>query len=206
MLLLGRKIYIDMYIFQFITPCAPFSHWIIEIMQAHRPDRCTVCGSTPLVSCPGSRGFLIMAATDRANHIAEWLYRTCVLPDGGVRLRETGVIPPTSSLKHTKTREACEWAGKITHKQKYFTKAACRMAVVRLLELPRVQIPSVQGLFRELWEEQQSKLVAHLCRRARKNFGSHFRFPAYKQLCSMDWQETMPMHAEARYFMDSNFL
>lgn len=150
-----------------------------------------------------------MAATDlvsRANHIAEWLYRTCVLPDGGVRLRETGVIPPTSSLKHTKTREAFEWAGKITHKQKYFTKAACRMAVVRLLELPRVQIPSVQGLPRELWEEQQSKLVAHLCRRARKNFGSHFRFPAYKQLCSMDWQETMPMHAEARYFMDSNFL
>ena len=142
---------------------------------------------------------MIMAAlTDvvsRANYIAESLYQTCVWPDKGVRLRETGAISPSSTLKNVKTRKAFEWAGTVQHNKKFFTRAACRMAVSRLLSMPDVQIPSVQGLTREIWEEQQTKVVAHLCRRSRKNFGSSLRFPAYKQLCTMDWEETLPLEA-----------
>ncbi len=128
----------------------------------------------------------------RAQFIADQLYRYCILPNGGVRLRETGTICPANTLKSVKARAAFGWAGKIKHKQKFFTKAACRLAISRLVLMPNVEPPSVHGLPREVWEEQQSRVVLHLCQRSRKNFGSGLRFRGYHQ-SKMDDVQTFPM-------------
>ena len=130
----------------------------------------------------------------RAQFIAEQVYRNCILPDNGVRLRETGAIRPANTLKCVRARTAFEWAGRINHKQKYFTKAACRMAITRLQLLPNVEPPVIHGLPHDLWEEQQSRVLLHLCQRSRKNFGSCLRFRAYHQ-ATMDGLETLPMQA-----------
>lgn len=42
--------------------------------------------------------------------ISEYLYKHCVAPDDGKRLRETGLISPATSLKNRKAREAFLWA------------------------------------------------------------------------------------------------
>ena len=130
----------------------------------------------------------------RATFIADNLYHTCVSPDDGQRLRESGVISPAGTLKSRKAREAFAWAGNVkTEAHKYFTKAACRDAVKRLLKMPRVEIPLLPGYPLEFWIEQQASAVQHFCQRTRKNVGSSLRFRTDRQMCSMDWEETLPM-------------
>ena len=46
----------------------------------------------------------------RASFIAESIYKTCIVPDAGTRLRETGAISPANSLKSVRARKAFEWA------------------------------------------------------------------------------------------------
>lgn len=135
-----------------------------------------------------------MDMLSRAQFIAEQLYRTCILPDSGVRLKETGAISPANTLKCVKARVAFAWAGKIKHNQKFFTKAVCRLAISRLMLMPKVEPPSIYGLPREFWEEQQSRVVLRLCQRSRKNFGSCLRFRGYHQSL-MDNLQTFPMEA-----------
>ena len=131
----------------------------------------------------------------RARFIAENIYRTCISPDDGVRLRETGVISPAPTLKSHRAREAFQWAGHVNMETKFFTKAACREAVKKLLVMPRVEVPQFPFQTKEHWIEQQAKIIQHLCQRSRKNCGSSMRFPAYRQSRTMDWQETLPMEA-----------
>lgn len=131
----------------------------------------------------------------KARVIADALYEHCFLPDNGKRIRESGTIPPASTLKNKSCRAAFRWAGKIKHKKKYFTLSAVRKGIQRFLKMEGVEIPTVAGLPHELWLEQQSKLVVHLCQRTRKNVCSALRFPAYRQACIMDWQETIPIQA-----------
>lgn len=134
----------------------------------------------------------------RAKFIAESLYRECIDKDGGVRLRQTGALSPAGSLKSHNARFAFDWASHIPMERKFFTKAACRMAIQTLLSMPNVEVPRLPGMPLELWIEQQAKVVQHLCQRSRKNRGSSMRFPAYRQL-SMDWTDTLPMEAGKIY-------
>lgn len=136
----------------------------------------------------------------KAIWISENLYKYCIAPDNGKRVRETGSISPATSLKNQRAKEAFSWAGSVQQCKRFFTEAAVRLGVSMLLEKKNVKIPIVGGLSTELWLQQQTKLVLHLCQRARKNFGSQYRFPAYRQSCTMDWQDTIPM--EARSEMD----
>ena len=145
----------------------------------------------PVMADDGSYGSDMFS---RAQFIAEQLYRNCILPDDGVRMRETGAISPANTLKSVKGRMAFEWAGQIQHRQKFFTKAACRLAVALLMKMPRVEPPSIYGLPRDVWEEQQSRVVLHLCQRSRKIFGSCLRFHGYHQAL-MDNVQTMPLQA-----------
>ena len=130
----------------------------------------------------------------KAKFIAESLYRECIDKDGGVRLRQTGALSPAGTLKSHSARFAFDWASHIPMERKFFTKAACRLAIQNLLSMPNVEVPRLPGMPLELWIEQQAKTVQHLCQRSRKNRGSSMRFPAYRQL-SMDWTDTMPMQA-----------
>ena len=145
-------------------------------------------------------GFIMpMNFFEKSRYIAESLYRFCVVPDDGKRLRETGSVSPSSTLKCRAAKAAFEWASSVPHKKKYFTLAACREAIQLLAKKPDVHIPQVVGLPLELWLEQQAKIVLHLCQRSRKNSGSALRFQSYRQSCSMDWVETVPYEARFRH-------
>lgn len=121
--------------------------------------------------------------------IAESLYRTCVIQDGGARLRKTGSISPGTSLKHGEARRAFKWASYVGEGKKFFTLAACRKAVQLLLSMPDVEIP-FSGMSKTVWIESQAKVVMRLAQRARKNCGASLRFLAYNQSKTMDWEET----------------
>lgn len=133
----------------------------------------------------------------KAALIADHLYRSCVAPDGGQRLRESGTIPPGTSLKQNKTRKAFEWVTelKAACANRYFTLAACQLAIEMMLKKPGVRIPHV-GLPHNLWLVQQARLIKHLCRRARKSVGSRLRFTRLRQSRTMDWQQTVPMDGD----------
>ena len=129
--------------------------------------------------------------------IADNLYRSCVAPDAGKRLRETGSISPGSSLKQSNTNSAFRWVNEIGCRSspRFFTEAACQLGIKKLLEKPGVEIPAVVGLPFELWLTQQARIVQHLCQRARKTVGSALRFQRIRQSRTMDWAETLPMQA-----------
>jgi hypothetical protein len=129
--------------------------------------------------------------------IADNLYRSCVAPDAGKRLRETGSISPGSSLKQSNTNSAFRWVNEIDCRSspRFFTEAACQLGIKKLLEKPGVEIPAVVGLPFELWLTQQARIVQHLCQRARKTVGSALRFQRIRQSRTMDWAETLPMQA-----------
>ena len=129
--------------------------------------------------------------------IAENIYRTCVAPDSGQRLRETGVIPPGTNLKQTRTSRAFSWVNDIdvSCTRRFFTLAACQRGIEKLLEKPGVQVPVVHGIPHQLWLMQQTRLVQYLCQRARKTVGSSLRFPLLQQSRVMDWQDTLPLEA-----------
>ena len=104
----------------------------------------------------------------KATWIAHQLYKHCVLPDDGLRLRKTGSVSPSTSLKTQSGKDAYRWAGAVGGKR-VFTLKACRMALVQLLQMPGVDVPLVGGLTRDQWVAQQAKYVMYFSQRARKN-------------------------------------
>lgn len=156
----------------------------------------------------------------KAALIAENLYKHCVVPDGGIRLRETGAISPASCLKSKRARKAFKWVNgaSVPFQQRFFTLAAVRRAIQKLLKYHGVMIPIIPRLPQELWVEQQARLLLHLCQRARKNVGSSLRFSAYRQKAMADWQPTIPLEARetgiivnlksniSNIYMSNNFL
>lgn len=136
--------------------------------------------------------------TDRDNllakgaFIADCLYTYCVLPDSGERLKRTGAICPSTTLKSSIGRKAFQWATQVQGRKKFFTTAACRKGVEMLLLKPDVVVPLV-GLPHDLWVLSQTKVVKRLAQRARRNLGGSLRFLTYQQSKSMDWEETLPV-------------
>ena len=129
--------------------------------------------------------------------IAEKLFKHCISPNGGKRLRETGSISPGTSLKHGGARKAFSWCNFVPKETRFFTLASIRMAIKRLLVTQQLQPPCVAGLSFEIWLENQAKCILHLCQRSRKNCSAQFRFASYNQKRLMDFQDTMPMPVEA---------
>ncbi len=77
--------------------------------------------------------------------------------------------------------------------EKFFTMAACRGGIYHMMNTYKLDMPVLQGQSEQDWVESQAKTVHHLCQRARKNCGSSLRFAGYRQIRSMDWEETVPM-------------
>ena len=113
----------------------------------------------------GIQGSNILA---KAAWIADQLYAHVVLPDDGLRLRRTGSISPSTTLKTEDGKSAFAWACDVGGKR-FFTRKACKMALERLLEMPGVTIPLVGGITRATWVEQQATILMHFSQRARKN-------------------------------------
>lgn len=103
----------------------------------------------------------------KAIWIADMLYKYCIAPDNGKRVRETGSISPASCLKNGRARLAFSWAASVAFSKRYFTEVAVRKALLKLIEMEGVRIPLGAGLPFELWLQQQTRSVLHLCQRAR---------------------------------------
>ncbi len=131
----------------------------------------------------------------KALWICENLYKNCVAPDDGKRIRETGAIAPAGTLKNSRARSAFLWASEVGFNKRFFTEASVRLGILKLVEKEGVSIPCHVGIPYELWLQRETKTVLHLCQRSRRNFGAQLRFPAYRQLKSMDFMETLPMEA-----------
>ena len=106
----------------------------------------------------------------KVQFISRQLFLCCVAPDEGERLRQTGVLPPKSSLKHRVCREAFAWCSNV-HEARFFTRGAIRSALARLLDFYDVEVPlfNSPGLTRDDWIKRQTLLVHHLCKRSVKN-------------------------------------
>ena len=76
----------------------------------------------------------------KVRYISDQLYRACVQPDGGERLRCTGSLAPRGTLKHKLSRDAFAWCEGV-HERRYFTRAAVRTALIRLLDFYEAGIP-----------------------------------------------------------------
>lgn len=70
----------------------------------------------------------------KALWICENLYKYCVAPDGGKRTRETGAIAPAGTLKNFRARFAFLWASEVGFNKRFFTEAAVRLGILKLLE------------------------------------------------------------------------
>lgn len=141
----------------------------------------------------------------KGKFIAEALYVHCISPDRGERLKKTGSVSPSTTLKSRSGRESFRWAAKVGGRKKFFTKAACRLAIQLLMEKPDVVVPLV-GLPYDMCVESQAKRVMHLAQRARKNSGAAYRFLSYQQSKFMDWQDTLPLEDRCWVNFDCNTL
>lgn len=175
----------------------PLAAMRASIFHRRSIKKCFAGAVLALLAATGGMEADSCSLESKALVIADNLYRACVAPDSGRRLRESGCISPGSSLKQTRTSQAFEWVNQLNIKSasRYFTLAACEHGIKKLLERPGVVIPSVVGLPFELWLVQQARLVQHLCQRARKTIGSRLRFARLRQSRTMDWTETLAFEA-----------
>lgn len=124
-------------------------------------------------SAPAQR-FFAARPMEKSWLIAEALHKHCILPDSE-RVKRTGSIPPSSTLKHKKTRAAFAWA-RVVKGHKFFTARAVKRALKLLVTKFEVAIPRIPGQTFQVWSQAQTELILHLCQRARKNFGSSLRY------------------------------
>ncbi|CAE7328479.1 unnamed protein product [Symbiodinium sp. CCMP2592] len=132
----------------------------------------------------------------KVRYIAQELYRTCVEPDRGARVRGTGSLSPKISLRYRKGKEAFEWC-RCVHEPRYFTRTAVKGALNHLLDHYKIEVPlcELEGLTRKEWIRRQTKAVQHLCKRAVKNAFAKSR-PAVLAIAMADDEETQPYSLE----------
>ena len=150
-------------------------------------------------SAPSARSNFQMPASPlqtKVRYIARELYRTCVEPDQGARVRGTGSLSPKLTLRYRKGKEAFEWCRRV-HEPRYFTRTAVKGALNCLLDHYKVEVPlcELEGLTRKEWIRRQTKAVQHLCKRAVKNAFAKSR-PAALAIAMADDEETQPYSLE----------
>ena len=100
--------------------------------------------------------------------ITKLIYQYCVEPDKE-RIKRTGTITPTNSLRHQSTRHALRFAKSIGTGERFFTKALTRDCLKHLLTHYTVELPCTPGCTTEEWIKQQGEMLHKLLKRARKS-------------------------------------
>ena len=134
----------------------------------------------------------------KVEHIAQNLYRNCVVPAGDL-LSRTGRVSPKSTLRFSQAQEAFAWCWDI-HERRYFTKSAVEGALKCLVDKYPVEVPvsSVPGFSEYDWLRTQTKQVQHLCKRAVRNSSAWNRSSSSSSLAMADAEETQAWDLEAR--------
>ena len=106
---------------------------------------------------------------DKVFRITELIYKNCIQPDPD-RIKQTGTLLPTPSLRHKRTRECLSFARDI--EGRIFTQALVRDCLRALLANPvkySLELPCTPGFSSERWIQDESKVLHKLLKRARKS-------------------------------------
>ena len=99
--------------------------------------------------------------------VSSLVYQYCVAPDLE-RVKATGSILPTTSLRHRATRHALRFA-KDLGEGRFFTEALTRDVLRHLVTRHNVHLPSTPGFQFEAWVREQGSTLHKLLKRARKS-------------------------------------
>ena len=119
--------------------------------------------------------------------VSSLVYEYCVAPDPD-RVKNTGCITPSSSLRHKATRHALRFA-KDLGEGRFFTQALTRDVLRRLITRYEVHLPSTPGFDFEAWVRDQSATLHKLLKRARKSIATPEE-SGDEEPAAMDEQET----------------
>ena len=121
--------------------------------------------------------------------VCSLVYEYCVAPDLD-RVKKTGCITPSNSLRHRATRHALRFA-KDLGEGRFFTEALTRDVLRRLITRYTVELPSTPGFELEAWIRDQSSTLHKLLKRARKSVAVVGIADSEDEQCAaMDEQET----------------
>ena len=107
-----------------------------------------------------------MARAEKISMISKLVFDHCVAPHTE-RIRQTGSILPTSSLRHKSTRDTLSWA-KDLDQGRYFTHALVRDVLTDILETHKVDLPCTPGFSQQKWVEDQSRILHKCLKKARR--------------------------------------
>ena len=105
--------------------------------------------------------------TGRSQELADHLQACTSSPEDQDRIRTTGDILPTQSLRYKELRRKVRWVTQLPG-ERYFTVKRVRHAIESLLAKNHFNLPGIPGFSQQDWLEDQSKKVAKLLQRARK--------------------------------------
>ena len=109
---------------------------------------------------------------EKKNKVTQLLLEHLVNPHRE-RIKKTGSLLPTKSLRHRETREALLWAKDIDMGDgRYFTQALVRDCLKDLVQYHGVEVPESPGFVLQSWIDNESSLLHKLLKRARKSTSS----------------------------------
>ena len=86
------------------------------------------------------------------------------------RIKVTGSLLPTQSLRHRETREALSWAKDLNLGEgRLFTQPLVRDTLADLMEKHSVEVPETPGFVMKSWIEHESFILHKALKRARKS-------------------------------------
>ena len=102
---------------------------------------------------------------EKVTKLADLLYHHVVEPQRE-RIKATGTLPPTKSLRHKATRECLKWAAEL--EGRWFTLTMVRDSLKLATMKHQVEVPEVPGLSMVTWIDSEAARLQKLLRRARK--------------------------------------
>ena len=105
--------------------------------------------------------------TCRSQELADHLQACTSSPEDVERIKSTGDILPSQSLRYKEVRLKVRWVTELPA-ERYFTLKRVRQAIEGLLEKSHFTLPNIPGFCQEEWLEDQTKKVTKLLQRARK--------------------------------------
>ena len=108
-----------------------------------------------------------MARQAKIEKISKLVFDYCMAPDLE-RVKTTGSITPTTSLRHRSTRHCLRFA-KSLGEGRFFTEALTRDVLSHLLENFAVVLPATPGFSTDKWVREEARNLHKLLKRARKS-------------------------------------
>ena len=135
-----------------------------------------------------------LPAQQRAEFLAQRLWKEFVSEDYGQRVALTGAIVPHGSLKSSSLRRRFSFAESLGNK--FVTLPVARRCVSHLEKKFFLQVPIIPGVTKQQWRESQARKIVRLCYRAKKNSKARANPKPSKPTKAMD--DTLVYDGEAR--------